>query len=442
MLAKEGRRIRSSIPMEAMIPFIMPSRSGASNSFYATADITKCEQFIRQKRQEGMTGLGMMHVIIAAYARTISQYPGINRYIRGQRIYARLKIVNHIEFVPPKPYEEIEVLDTNITIRPVTTEEDALEAIRCIYSEYGYTYGYEKMYYVESLLEMNRKREVLNFLAVNDHGQIAGHFALTFSDIFENLAEYATVVVRKEFRSLGLFSKYLEYADEVIKREGIRGIFAQPVGYHPFSQKGCLSSGMIATSFLLSYISTESKNQYETVKRRSDLMSCVRIADPQATSRIYPPKPLEGFIQKVYNNLGWTYEFLTGPSIADATVYSVEDNSYLKNRRIVVRQSADDLRNVLSSLTKEAFKRKIEMIELLISMRDSSCEYAYEVAKERHFFFSGILPGGENDDYLVMQMIVGEDPDYDALIVVDGFKDLLQDVIEINNNKGDDPNEL
>jgi len=89
MLAKEGRRIKSSIPMDAMTPFIMPSRSGATNSFYATVDITEAEQFIRSKSLEGMTGLGMMHLIIAAYARVVSQFPGINRYIRGQRLYAR-----------------------------------------------------------------------------------------------------------------------------------------------------------------------------------------------------------------------------------------------------------------------------------------------------------------------------------------------------------------
>lgn len=89
MLTKEGRRIKSSMPMDAVMPFIMPTRAGSINSFFASADITKCEEFIREKRQEGMQGLGMMHIFIAAYARTISQYPGINRFIRGQRLYAR-----------------------------------------------------------------------------------------------------------------------------------------------------------------------------------------------------------------------------------------------------------------------------------------------------------------------------------------------------------------
>ncbi len=89
MSRKEGRRIKGDIPMNAVSPFIMPSRGGASNSFYATVDITKCEQFLRDKKAEGMKGIGMMHVFMAAYVRVVSQLPGINRFIRGQRVYAR-----------------------------------------------------------------------------------------------------------------------------------------------------------------------------------------------------------------------------------------------------------------------------------------------------------------------------------------------------------------
>ena len=92
MFRREGRRIKGGMPIDAMSPFIMNTRMGAANSFYATVDISKCEQLIREKRKEGMTGLGMMHFFMAAYVRTISQRPGINRYIRGQRVYARKNI--------------------------------------------------------------------------------------------------------------------------------------------------------------------------------------------------------------------------------------------------------------------------------------------------------------------------------------------------------------
>ncbi len=92
MGCKEGRRIKSSIPMDAVSPFIMPSRTGASNIFYSSVDVSKCEQLIRQKRAEGMKNFGMIHIFMAAYVRVVSQLPGVNRFIRGQRLFARENI--------------------------------------------------------------------------------------------------------------------------------------------------------------------------------------------------------------------------------------------------------------------------------------------------------------------------------------------------------------
>lgn len=89
MRLKEGRKIKTGSPMDAVSPFIMPTRSGSSNSFTATLDIGKCEAFIRDMRAEGMAGLGMMHVFMASYVRVVSRLPGINRFIRGQRVFAR-----------------------------------------------------------------------------------------------------------------------------------------------------------------------------------------------------------------------------------------------------------------------------------------------------------------------------------------------------------------
>ncbi len=78
--------------MDAVSPFIMPTRTGSSNSFSTTIDISNCEELIRRKIKEGMKGMGMIHVFMAAYIRTVSQCPGINRFIRGQRVYARNNI--------------------------------------------------------------------------------------------------------------------------------------------------------------------------------------------------------------------------------------------------------------------------------------------------------------------------------------------------------------
>jgi len=86
---REGRKIKTLPPMNVVGAVFMPNRSGASNQFSTTIDITETEKYIHEKRKNGMPGLGIMHVILAAYVQTVASYPGINRFIRGHKIFAR-----------------------------------------------------------------------------------------------------------------------------------------------------------------------------------------------------------------------------------------------------------------------------------------------------------------------------------------------------------------
>jgi len=88
----EGRRIRSLEPMAVVAPFIMPSRTGAQNLFQDSINVAAIERFVHKKRADGLIGFGIMHVLVAAYVRTISQRPGINRFLSGLRLYARHNI--------------------------------------------------------------------------------------------------------------------------------------------------------------------------------------------------------------------------------------------------------------------------------------------------------------------------------------------------------------
>ena len=85
----EGRRIRSIPPMAMVEPFLMPNRTGSSNLFSEAIEITEVENYVHRKRREGMAGLGITHVLIAAYVRMIAKYPAINRFIAGQKLYSR-----------------------------------------------------------------------------------------------------------------------------------------------------------------------------------------------------------------------------------------------------------------------------------------------------------------------------------------------------------------
>ncbi len=86
---KEGRLVKTRPPMDVVASFIMPNRNGSCNYFGESIEITECEKYIKRKREEGLAGFGMLHLFIAAYIRTISQRPALNRFLSGQRTYQR-----------------------------------------------------------------------------------------------------------------------------------------------------------------------------------------------------------------------------------------------------------------------------------------------------------------------------------------------------------------
>lgn len=90
---KDGRKLRTIEPMHLMMPYIMPKRSDALNTFYDRLEVSKADEICRRKTGEGKTNFSILHIMLAAYLRTISQRPGVNRFINGQKVYARNEIV-------------------------------------------------------------------------------------------------------------------------------------------------------------------------------------------------------------------------------------------------------------------------------------------------------------------------------------------------------------
>lgn len=92
---KMSHRLKSLDAYYQITPFLMKTRQDASNYFMDSLEVTEIDKFIRKLRNDGYKGIGLLHLFIAAYIRTVSQRPALNRYICGQRIYSR----SYIEYV-------------------------------------------------------------------------------------------------------------------------------------------------------------------------------------------------------------------------------------------------------------------------------------------------------------------------------------------------------
>ena len=73
----------------------MKSRNDATNLYSDSIEVTETDRWLHAKRAEGYKGIGMLHLFMASYVRTAALRPGLNRFVSGQRIFAR----NNIQIV-------------------------------------------------------------------------------------------------------------------------------------------------------------------------------------------------------------------------------------------------------------------------------------------------------------------------------------------------------
>lgn len=120
---RDGRLLRTLPPMFKVAPFIMKDRIGSQNLIPLQVEMGAMEQYIHEKRREGLEHFGVLHLLLAGYVRTVSQRPGINRFIGGQKIFARntIDVIMTIKMDMSLNAEETEI---KIAFDPRDTAKD------------------------------------------------------------------------------------------------------------------------------------------------------------------------------------------------------------------------------------------------------------------------------------------------------------------------------
>lgn len=121
---KDGRLLRTREPMSVVETFILADRTGSTNYIQDKVEISKAEEYIRKKRKEGLNGFGLLHVMVATYVRVASQMPAVNRFVSGQRVYARNRIEVNIDIK-----KEMTLDAPNTCVKIILSPEDTAEDV-------------------------------------------------------------------------------------------------------------------------------------------------------------------------------------------------------------------------------------------------------------------------------------------------------------------------
>lgn len=102
-MRKDGRRIKTAQPMYQVAMHVMAERNDSMNMIELDIKEEPIHKYIVAKREEGVH-VSHLAVVLAAFIRTITHYPMLNRFIVNKRLYARNEIA--IGMVVLKPGDD------------------------------------------------------------------------------------------------------------------------------------------------------------------------------------------------------------------------------------------------------------------------------------------------------------------------------------------------
>ena len=132
----DGRLVRTMPPMAKLEPYIMVERNTACNTIHDELEITNIERFIREKRKEGLTHFGINHLFIAAYVRCVSQYPALNRFVSGQKVYSRGDDIQYCMTIKKEMTTDAPDTCIKLHLKPTDTIYDVYEKMEKAVHEY------------------------------------------------------------------------------------------------------------------------------------------------------------------------------------------------------------------------------------------------------------------------------------------------------------------
>lgn len=342
---------------------------------------------------------------------------------------------------PPKTTEiPGQKMVSDVVVRRMRDDE-AIEVARAVYRTYGYSYGYEQVYFPERLARLNQNDEIMTAVAVDEPGNVVGTLSIMRWEENSTVAEIGQGVVIPSYRNSGVFSKLVDFQMDLAISSGLKGFFALAVTNHTFSQKTASRFQGRDCAILLNYIpdSVDFRGFDKSWRGRISVVVHFRDLEPGAENHIYPPIKHESFIRDVYRNLGRNLIIASGDTTQNMATCS-DLNSHVKvipalrYARITVGSYGNDFIKYLRKTVRELLLNGVEIINLFLDLSHSATASWGLRIEESGFFFAGIMPrAAMGNDALVLQYLKGNPINYESIKIESDFGRKILDYIKAND---------
>ncbi len=352
-----------------------------------------------------------------------------------------------VEFSKNLQYEEIKhskteekivkkaPIDEKVQIS-IMKPQDADKMARCIYRSYGYTYGWEFIYYPEKVRELLKSGYLTSCIYTNSEEEIIGHFAMIRPNPKDLVGETGMAVTDPRYRGRGLFKKMKLFMAEHAGKIGVHGFYSEAVAVHPYSQKGNLSLGARETGVLLGlspptmkFKNIEKKGKS---KRTPALFFYYKIKDGKVHDS-YLPFHHKAIIKKIYEvgslkrNEIEKFEGkldLVKKTQIDITVKPERGFAFMS-----IIQFGEDFVELVKFRLRELCFRHMNCIYIDLPLSNPTSQQFCASLEMLGFFFAGIIPEKQNCDVLRLQYLNNVEVDPNEIVTASEFGEELADYV-------------
>jgi len=91
IMRADGKRVKNADPMYTVAAYIMNKRVDSMNMITIDIPVEPIKEYLNEKRKQGIN-ISHMCVVLAAYLRTMKEFPELNRFVVNKKIYQRNEI--------------------------------------------------------------------------------------------------------------------------------------------------------------------------------------------------------------------------------------------------------------------------------------------------------------------------------------------------------------
>lgn len=314
-----------------------------------------------------------------------------------------------------------------MVIRKAENLEDYRRISKIIYKVYGDTYPYKTIYNPKASYDCYLNNKALSYIAI-DKWKLLGHVAL-IRDKEKSICEMATAFVNPKYRGKGTLKDVVNRIIDDCYSNGDVGVYVNSVCGHTYSQKVAYKAGLNECAIMLGkMVPLNFKSIDGEWIERESLVTSFKYLKEVKEKEFYICGKHKKIIEEIYKGLGIKVRFIEDNNkfyvhylASKIEIEKLGDGSAYIN---IVEAGVDIVGKVIEKLNI-LIDEKIKSIIVTMNLHEKSSKYISSELEKYGLFFSGVLPGGDEDDLLLMQFIT-EDIDYSKIkLLTDKGKDLL-----------------